>query len=365
MVANVKSRKLVYVARPEFVIDGQLNTRLGTDLYRLEANEDEEGMARLEAVFLNWGRATESASPDYLYFDGQILDFGKGMEIYAGDEDNRDKIFSGIITGIKGVFSELRPPELIIYAEDQLQWLRMRNRSRYYEDKTENDMAADISRDYSFNADTDAEAPTHDEFLQVNQSDLGFLRERARNIDTRLELKGNQLLFLNRRNSSEPPVKLSRDTELLRFQVCADLTHQRTQVRVHGYSIENKDGIHESAGADVLSDEQTGPGRTGPQILSTIRSEIVEDLHLETPATADEARITARSFMRQRARRFVRAHGMTSGTPGLHVGSRVDIVDIGPWFSGVYHIVSVRHTFDQRDGLRTLFYGERIDLGGR
>jgi phage protein D len=364
MVAGLKSEKLVVVARPSFLIDGELSSRLSTDLFRLEVSEDEEGLARLEAVFLNWGRATETASPDYLYYDGVLLDFGKAIDVYAGEEDNRDKIFSGVITGINGVFSELRPPEITVLAEDRLQWLRIRRRSRYYEDKTDNDMVDDIGRDYSLVADTNAEAPSHKEFLQVNQSDLAFLRERARSIDTRLELKENQLIFHARRQSAEQPVKLTRDNELLRFNVCADLTHQRMQVRVHGYSVENKEGIHEAIGNEALADEQSVPGLTGPQVLAEINADLAEDLHLEVPATADEARTIARSIMRQRARRFVRGRGVTSGTPGMHVGTRVDIVDVGPWFSGIYHIVSVRHCYDQRDGLRTYFWAERVDLGG-
>ena len=101
MVASLKSEKLVVVARPSFFIDGELSSRLSTDLFRMEASEDEEGMARLEAVFLNWGRATETASPDYLYYDGVLLDFGKAIDVYAGEEDNSDKIFSGINSATK------------------------------------------------------------------------------------------------------------------------------------------------------------------------------------------------------------------------------------------------------------------------
>ena len=49
----------------------------------------------------------------------------------------------------------------------------------------------------------------------------------------------------------------------------------------------------------------------------------------------------------------------------MPVGSRVDLVDLGDLFAGVYFLTAVRHTFDMRNGLRTHFVAERNDLGGR
>ena len=363
MVTQVKTNKLVVVARPRFHIDGKPEPRLSTDLINLEATEDEYGITRLESVFLNWGRATDNSIPDYLYYDGAVLYFGKEIQVYAGEEDNSSLIFSGIITSIEGNFLELRPPEIKVRAEDKLQWLRMKKRSRSYENMDDNAMTSIIAGDYGLSANASTDAPDYEEYLQVNQSDLTFLRDSAKRVDARLDQKDNNLFFLPRRGSTEMPVKLTRKNELLRFQVNADLTHQRTEVRVHGYSVDGKRGIHETAGTDALSDEQTGSGRTGPDLLSNIQSDLTEDLHLETPATDAEANIIARSAMRKRARRFVVGNGVTNGTPGLHVGGRVDIVDIGSWFSGIHHIVKVRHCFDQRDGLRTYFTTERVEVG--
>jgi phage protein D len=362
-VPVLASEQLVVSARPRFEVDGNEEARLGEDLLRLEATEDEEGMARLEAVFLNWGRAEESSPPGFMYFDGAVLELGREIVVHAGADDNEARIFKGIITAIEGCYPELRPPEVVVRAEDPLQWLRMRQRTRVYEGATDADIASRIASDHGLSADAGTEGPTHTELWQVNQSDLGFLRERARAVDARIDIDDNRLVFQPRRGADEPPIPLSRESELLRFNVCADLAHQRTEVRVHGYSVADKAGIHERAGAEAGSSEATGGGSTGPDVLAGVQGDAIEDLHLEAPVTSDEAAALAGALMRRRMRRFVCGRGVTSGTPRMRVGTKVDLVDLGAWFAGVYHVAQVRHAFDQVDGLRTYFVAERADLG--
>ena len=62
---------------------------------------------------------------------------------------------------------------------------------------------------------------------------------------------------------------------------------------------------------------------------------------------------------------FAPSFGTTSGTPGLRVGGQIDVADVGPYFSGRYTVVALRHCFDQSLGLRSHFSAERTDLGGR
>jgi len=359
------SEHLVVTARPRFEVDGSEEARLGEDLLRLEATEDEEGMTRLEAVFLNWGRTEESSEPGFAYFDGTILELGNEIVVHAGADDNEAQIFQGVITAIEACYPELRPPEIVVRAEDPLQWLRMRQRTRSFEQATDADMAGRIATDHGLTGDAGTEGPSYAQFWQVNQSDLGFLRERARTVDARIAWQDGRLLFASRRADDAPPIPLSRESELLRFQVSADLAHQRTEVRVHGYSVADKAGIHESAGPEAAASEAAGNSRTGPDLLGGIQSEAIEELHLEAPVTSEEAAALARSLMQRRMRRFVCGRGVTSGTPRMHVGSKIDLVDLGEWFAGVYHVAQVCHTFDQVDGLRTHFLAERAGLGTR
>ncbi len=365
MSSGLKSERLILHGRPRFSIDGADQVRLNEDLIRLEVRADEETPACLEAVFKNWGQSRAGAEPNYLYFDGEILELGKAIGVLAGDADNEATLFGGQITALEGLYPESRAPELRVCAEDRLQWLRMTQRSRLFSDSSDQDIAQQLADDGGLQADSEAEGPQHVELLQVNQSELDLLRERARAVDSRIADRDGVLLFRPRRDEPEDPVLLTRQNELLNVSVCADLAHQRSEVRVHGWSVADKEAIHESAGVDTARVEADNNGRLGPEILDEIQSGLTEELHLESPASGEEALKLAEARLKRRARRFVTARGVTAGTPGLAVGGRVDLVDLGDLFAGIYYLTAVRHTFDMRDGLRSHFIGERNDLGGR
>jgi hypothetical protein len=47
----------------------------------------------------------------------------------------------------------------------------------------------------------------------------------------------------------------------------------------------------------------------------------------------------------------------------LRVGSRVELKELGPLFSGKYTVTAVRHRFDVARGVRTEFDVERPGIG--
>ena len=363
MAAPAESLALTVNRRPEFSVDGRYEPRLEVDCLRLEVSEDELGVARLIAVFQNWGRASESTEPDFLYLDGRILELGREITVSIPTEDEDFEIFRGVVMAMEADYPELRSPELIVHAEDRLQLLRMRQRSRFFEQSSDADIASSVASDHGLASDVFVDGPTHAELWQVNQSDLAFLRERARAVDARVSLFDGNLSFKPRRRGDAVPIALTRENDLLRFCVIADLAHQRSEVRVNGWGIDDKAAIHGVAGPEIADLEADGSGKHGPDTLVDLGIEALEEYHLEVPATFDEAMRTAESLMKERSRRFLCGRGTTKGTPSMRVGSQVDLVDLGPRFSGIYHVAEVRHTYDRADGLRTQFVAERAVFG--
>jgi uncharacterized protein len=350
-------------AKPIFKIDGQVNTGLATGCFRLEAIEDDTGLASLEAVFLNLDHPAEGKPVDFLYFDRKLWDFGKKVEVAFQVDTEEKTVFQGLVTAIGGEFPEAREPELIIHAEDALALLRMRRRTRVFENSTDADVIGHVASAAGVDPDVQLDGPSHVQHLQVNQSDLDLLRERTAALDGLMSLRDRAFKAGQRSAAADPPIRLTNYNELLRFSVLADLAHQRTKVRVHGWDVAAKQATHEDADADAARAATGGSGRTGPEILTDMWSEAAEDLHLEMPATTDEARALARAAMQRRARAFVRGRGIANGNPALRVGARVDLVDIGAFFSGVYQLTAVRHWFDMNYGYRTHFEASRAALG--
>jgi phage protein D len=352
---------LLVGARPVISIDGQEDSALMRDLIRLETRADSNGVDELDAVFLNFGAAEGASSPGFVHFDRGRLDFGKSIAIAFNVGGARETVFDGSINAIGALYPEQRPPELTILAEDQLARLRLKRRSRAFEQSSDADMLNQLVQDAGLRADVQADGPSHTQRLQVGQSELALLRERARALDARITLRDGAVTVTTRSDGARP-VTLTRLNELIRFELKADLAEQRSAVRVHGWDIAGKQAITEEAGTDAARAAAEGQGRTGAEIVREAWGEAPEDLHLDAPASTDEARRLAEARMRHRARNFIRGRGITRGTPTLRVGGRVELLDLGAWFSGVWEVTAVRHSFDQAAGYRTEFEACRAAL---
>jgi phage protein D len=355
-----RQARLSALGRPRIQVDGAANVRLEKDLIRLEVRADAAGVASLEAVFLNWGSRTLGDPVDFVHFDRADIDFGKRIRIAFEVTGAEEAVFEGLITGIGGAYPELRAPELTLLAEDALAGLRYGRRTRLSEEETDGDIARRILGDAGLSPDVSRDGSSHTALWQVNQDELSALRERTG--DALIALRDGTVHVSEPVSAADPPIELTRENDLIRFTVLADLAHQRGEVRVHGWDVAAKEAIHESAGADAVRPEASG-GRLGPEVVAQVFRNAAEDLHLEVPATGPEARTLAEAAMRRRARRFVRGVGLTKGTPALRVGSRVRLVDLGPWFAGTYLVTAVAHRFDQSEGYRTEFEAQRPDLG--
>lgn len=358
----MSSTELLTVARPWLRLNGQRDGRLEEDLIRLEVRADSGGLARLEAVFMNWGSRKLGDAVDYVHFHRESLDFGHQLKVAFTVEGVETTVFSGLVTGIGAEYPELRPPELTLLAEDRLLALQMHQHSRVSENESDGGIIAAIAAQASLQLEAPPPGANHRQLLQFNRDELSALR--ARSHDALIRLEDGRLRVTPPVQESERPLKLSRENELIRFTVLADLAQQRGEVRVHGWDVTAKQAIHETSGAEAIRREATG-GRLGPEVVDAVFPGAVLDLHPEAPATPAEARTLAETALRRRARRFVRGLGVTRGTPALRVGSRLDLVDLGPWFSGIYLVTAVTHAFDQVNGYRTHFEAQRAQIGGK
>ncbi|WP_137940118.1 contractile injection system protein, VgrG/Pvc8 family [Chitinivorax sp. B] len=351
---------LLYTATPTFMVDSQRQPSLARDLLRLEVVEDCWGMKRLMARFTAWGQQASGGSAETeLYWDGQIFDFGKSLEVAIGSPSSARTVFKGLITALEADYREGNEPQLVLYAEDALLKLRLKHRYKTWEDVSDADMVQQIASEHGLTASADASGPTYKVVQQWNQSDLAFLRERARLINAELWLEGDTLHFAQRDQRAGTEVTLVNGNHLIKLEIRADLAHQRSEAHVAGYDINARDLIDESAAAGELSGE-TGSGKSGLSILEQAIGSYPVFRNREVPLVSAEATDWAKAELKRRARRFVCARGITRGTPDLSVGSRITLDRIAkPFAGGGYIATKVLHTYDLIDGHRTLFEAER------
>lgn len=342
-------------ARPSISVGGQAKQLLTDAIVSLRIEEHVDGLYECEVAFLNWG--TTGGGVGFLHFDRQVLDFGKELVVAYGAAT----LFSGRVTGIEGRFTEGSPPTLTVLAEDRLQDLRMTRRTRTFAAMSDSAIFNQIAGDHSLTPDVRVTGPTHKVVAQLNQSDLAFLRERARAVGAELRVS-DQTLSVGPRQRGGTPLRLGYGNELRRLEVVADLAHQRSSVDVTGWDVAGKQALKESAGDSVVSGE-VGRDESGASVLSSALGQRKETVAHSVPITSQEARARAEALFCDRARRFVTGRGVAHTNGGLRVGAFVKLEGLGPLFTGDFYLSEVRHLFDSAKGMRTEFAVERPGLG--
>lgn len=344
-------------ARPDILVDGRRETALTAGLTSFLIEETSAGLYRCEAVFSNWGPT--GGQTGFLYFDRTLLDFGKTFAVQLGG----DTLFSGRIGALEGRFPEASPAEIAVLAEDRLQDLRMTRRTRHFGQTSDADVMRQIAQGHGLSADIDVPGGAHTVLAQVNQSDLAFLRERARAAGVELWVEDTQLKAKARSGRSDAATTLDWGVRLRSFNVLADLAHQATRLTVGGWDVAGKQAIAGEAELAVVASELDG-GTSGGDLLRQAFGERRATLAHSVPANADEARSTAEAALRTLARRFIVGRGIAETDAALKVGAAVQLKGLGALFSGQYVLSEVRHRFDETLGLRTEFTAERAGLGG-
>jgi phage protein D len=347
----------IKASRPTVVVDGRESQSLTGGLLRARTREDVHGLSDCELEVGNWGPG-EGGEAGFLYFDRASLDFGKRLKLALDGEP----LFEGRITGIEARYPEGKGPSLVVLAEDALQDLRMTRRTRSFSDVTDADVASQIAGDHGLTPDVSISGPQHRVLVQLNQSDLAFLRERARALDAELSMVDRKLKVAPR-GAGGSPITLTYGKELRELRVAADLAGQATDVRINGWDVASKQAIAETAGGSLVSGELAG-GQSGPDALQAAFGERPDAHDNAVPQTGDEARARAEALLKRRARRFVAGRGVAETKPGLRAGAKLRLAGLGPLFEGDFYLAAVTHRFDGEKGLRTEIAVERPGLGG-
>jgi len=287
-----------------------------------------------------------------------VLDFGKDFEIKLGS----DSIFKGKIMALEGNFPEGQSPEISVLAEDRFQDLRMTRRTRTFTDVSDADVIKQIATDHGLTADVDLSGPTYKVLAQVNQSDLAFIRDRARSIDAEVWMTDKTLHAKTHTGRNGDKLQMTYGNQLREFNVLADLAMQRTSVAVNGWNVSNKAAMQFEATDSAISSELNGD-TSGVSILQSALGERKEALAHTVPLNDQEAQHEAEAFFRMSARRFVVGRGVAETNKSLRAGSQLDLQGLGPLFNGKYYVAEVKHIFDSTKGLRTEFRSERVGIG--
>jgi Bacteriophage probable baseplate hub protein len=363
MPGTSQNQDAVYNARPTIRINDQEYAKVTELLLGMAMTEGEGGMSALELRLSNIATGDDH-QPSLAFEDDRILKLGARINVYAGEVSAPTEIFRGRITGLEAEYPESGPPELIVLAEDAFQMARMARRTKVWSQTSISKIARQLATDLNLTPKITGLTDTIDLEIQLNESDLAFLRRLLMRHDADMQVVGGELHVSPRKDVSRGDVTLKfsgDDRKLRKAKVTADLAHQITKVTVSGWNYKQGQPVNgSSTGANL----KPGSGTTGAQLLHNAigrdRSEHVGDLAV---ADQTEAQAIADALFDQRARPFVLIEGTAEGTPALRVGTQLNIQGLGGRFSNTYYVVRACHKFDLDKGYVTDFEAQCPFLG--
>lgn len=355
-----------YVSRPSISINNNADGWLTSQLQSALVEETTEGLCRCEVLFNYVGQSKQQAtSINYLNEIASTLNFGTEFTLSVPQSNTTfGQIFRGKVSGLEAAYPQEGNPLITVLAEDQLQKLRMTRRTRTFENMLDAEVIRQIAQEHGLTpqlAGLPQEAP-HKILAQVNQSDLAFIRELARNSGVELWVDGKTLFAQSRTNRATTRITLSYGQELYSFRLRADLAHQCTEVHVTGWDVNTKSAIDAQCGQNGIANELESSQRSGSSLLSSTFGKRKEYIVHTVPLTTEEAQSSATARYRERARRFVTGTGVARGDARIRVGCKVALEGLGSLFNGLYYVTQARHSYDSMYAYRTTFEVESVGL---
>lgn len=349
-----------FSARPNIIVGGQTLPLLSANLTSFRMREAQGGMSSLELSITDWlsfddgaaGFGATAAAP---------LKLGAELKIFTGYTAAPQEVFDGIVTAIECESGPTAAPIFTLLAEDRLFKLRRKRRSRSFEDMSPADVVKAVADDNGLEAKLgDGFDDPVASWVQMNESDLAFLRRFLALIDADFQLIGKTLQVFPNAAEARVTVPLKLGDTLLRLRATADLAEQATETRIGSFDPESGEPVSAPATTGRLG---PGAGSDGPTALRDVIGETREHAGHFPPMGDAAGRKLAEAAYGQRARRFVRADGTAQGNGAIRVGAWLEIAGVNPFFVNTYNVIEATHRFDLATGYLTDFIAECAYLG--
>lgn len=353
----------IYSAVPVVEINGERNSAVQDSLLAMDMRETIGGLSSLEMRFFNTSTIDgQGVGLGFETLNESALTLGSAIKVFAGDVNDSQEIFDGIISALEWVREIDAQPELIVLAEDKLQLSRLKRQTKQYEQGSVRQIVESVAQALGLQTEIEGLQDTLDAQLQHNETDLAFLRRILERYDADLQIVGQTLQVASRSDVQRNEITMQLNSQLLCCRVCADLAHQVNQVTFSGWDAEQGAAINVSSnsGADL----GPGNGKTGAQFLTDVFGSRSEHLAHTAAQNNDEAQKIVNTCMAKRARSFVKASAKSLGNSNIRIGSHVTLQGIGPRFENTYYVTETCHRFTTAGGYITEFEAQSAFFGG-
>jgi phage protein D len=302
--------------------------------------------------------------------DADLFRESQSVKIKMGYVDDLKEMIEGEITTIKATFPESGTPTLAVEGHTLLHRLHGENKTRTFQKMTDKQIVEQIAADAKLEPQVEDTQIQYDYVMQPNQSDLDFLRERARRIHFEVLVQNKKLIFRKAKegegkkytflwaqtqksfgsNPNTLPLK-SFSPELNFFEAVTSVEHR-------AYDSMTKQSFVSKAGPSDQTSTMGG-SQTGAQALSTRFQTERKSVSVREPfTTQEEGDQRAKADFNNKALNLIVGSAATIGVPDLRPGHVVELKGLGPRFDGSYLVDELTHSISG-SGYQTSFKVKR------
>jgi phage protein D len=297
--------------------------------------------------------------------DADLFKEGNAVTIFMGygDEGMQDMI-EGEITTISPSFPAGDIPTVAVEGKALLHRLQGSNNTQSFLGMSDQDIAQRIGQKLNLQVEADPTPTQYDYVLQSCQTDLEFLRERARKIHFEILVVGKTLKFRKSQEGTPKTYTLvwaqaqqqaaegSEVLPLTTFSMTMNASATPTKVQSRGWDPTTKQALISNADSDDQTSEMGGSNPGGSVNQSAFKTERM-CVHVTTPfASQTECDAHAKASYNNQAMGLVTGTAETIGVPDLKAGTVIQMLGVGPRFEGFYRIDEATHTISG-DGYKT------------
>ncbi len=298
---------------------------------------------------------------DLKMLDEGPFDLGKRLKIEAENaEGEKSTLLEGEVTALEPDFQEGMLAELVVRGYDFSHRLYRQPRTATYLNVKDSDLAEQIARQANLQAQTEPTTAVYEHVFQHNQSDLRFLRERARRIGYECFVQGNTLYFRKPPASGQPAVTLTWGQDLHTFAPRMSVAEQVEEVVVRGWDPARQQSIvgraQQGGLYPAIGESKDGAAWAGS--LGGGKKVVVR----QPVSNQEEANTLAEALLNEISGAFIQAEGRAFRRPDIRAGEKVQIEGVGQRLSGAYLVTQARHTFTP-SGLQTTFRAQGVRSG--
>ncbi|HEX5182421.1 MAG TPA: phage late control D family protein [Allosphingosinicella sp.] len=347
---------------PTVEIDGQAYPLVASNLERMRMMESLGGLSTLELVLTDATSAGDGSAIFASSGSNSPLKLGAGVRVFAGAaEDNAKEIFDGQITAIEAEVREAGPPLFTILAEDRLFPARRKRRSRLFESKSLSDVINQVASDYGLTPQIrdGLDTGTRD-WMQVDETDLAFLRRILDTSDADMQVVGDKLQVGRTGKDQRALVPLAPGDTLKWARMTADIADQVSKVRIATWDAKQGSAVDATKDAGGFG---PGTGKTGKDVLADKFAEVVMQLGRMGPMSDADAENRAQYEADRRSRAFVTITGTATGNGQIRIGTWIELSSVSAQFANQYSVTRAVHRWDRKSGYLTDFDAQSAYVG--